>query len=166
MKARCYQQPAKTATNWGFGYWANLLRQIYSALASRRAAQLEMPCSRSPATLNVYTGTPRVAGSLGRGGSSRGAQPRGEGWVSLARNLTQYRNFVGGDGPHPIWLMALKKSLLVLVNLTLSSRSSMASTGFSWVRALRSSQTFWSSSFSRSSSSLRVPVCSILMVGK
>src|SRR5215467_4965604 len=67
---------------------------------------------------------------------------------------------------YPIWLMALRKSLLVLVNLTLSSKSSMASTGLSWVKALRRSQTFWSSSFSKRSSSLRVPVCSMLMVGK
>src|SRR5438445_11846566 len=40
------------------------------------ASQLEEPRSRSPATLNVHTGTPRVAGSLG---------PR------LARNLPQCR---------------------------------------------------------------------------
>src|SRR6266567_2380159 len=40
------------------------------------ASQLERPRSRSPATLNVHTGTPRVAGSL---------------WPRLARNLFQCR---------------------------------------------------------------------------
>src|SRR5215470_14105904 len=43
---------------------------------------------------------------------------------------------------YPIWLIELRNSLLVLVSLSLSRRSSMASTGFSWVSALRSSQTF------------------------
>src|SRR5712691_10682507 len=59
-----------------------------------------------------------------------------------------------------------RNSLFVFVSLSLSSRSSIASTGFSWLRALRSSHTFCSSSFSRSSSSLRVPDCSMLIVGK
>src|SRR4030095_183878 len=59
-----------------------------------------------------------------------------------------------------------RNSLLVRVSLSLSSRSSIPSTGLSWESALRRSQTFWSSSFSRRSSSFRVPDCSMLMVGK
>src|SRR5438105_1859129 len=72
----------------------------------------------------------------------------------------------GRAGAYPIECIEARNSRLVLVSLSLSSRSSIASTGFSWESALRSSQTFWSSSFSSSSSSFRVPDCSMLIVGK
>lgn len=43
---------------------------------------------------------------------------------------------------YPSWFMELRNSLLVLVSLSLSNRSSIASTGLSWERAFRRSQTF------------------------
>ena len=50
----------------------------------------------------------------------------------------------GGDprASYASWFIWFRKSLLVLVSLSLSSRSSIASTGFSWDSAFRSSQTF------------------------
>src|SRR5207237_369002 len=67
---------------------------------------------------------------------------------------------------YPMECIEARNSLLDLVSLSLSSSNSMPSTGLSCDSALRRSQTFCSSSFSSSSSSLRVPDCSMLMVGK
>src|SRR3990172_971667 len=58
---------------------------------------------------------------------------------------------------YPSWFIAARNSLLVFVSLSLSSRSSMPSTGFSCERTFRRSQTFESSSFSSRSSSVRDP---------
>src|SRR5262245_6208574 len=66
---------------------------------------------------------------------------------------------------YPIECMEARNSRFDLVSLSLSRSSSMASTGLSWERAFLRSQTFCSSSFSSKSSSLRVPDCSMLMVG-
>src|SRR5215472_5823501 len=71
----------------------------------------------------------------------------------------------GRRAAYASWFIWLRKSLLVLVSRSLSSRSSIASTGFNWLSAFRRSHTFWSSSFSNKSSSFLVPVCSMLIVG-
>src|SRR5687768_6480515 len=65
------------------------------------------------------------------------------------------------DPDHPIFCIAARNSAFVLVFPILSSRSSIASTGDSGLRILRSTQTRLRSSRLRSSSSLRVPLFSM-----
>src|SRR5256886_17702278 len=73
---------------------------------------------------------------------------RGNKDTSPDRKAQKSRGLRAGS-PYPKLCMEARNSLFVLVSLSLSRRSSMASTGLSWERAFRRSQTFCSSSFSR-----------------